>query len=899
MRKLSEFYAIALLVFVLVLCMEDTASAEASGTWKNLTWNLDNDGILTISGNGTMASFGYPSTDAWRADLDSISEIVIEEGVTSIANFAFSDCRNLTSVIIPDGVISIGSAFSGCSSLTSIDLPDSVTSIGQAVFYNCSSLTSIAIPEGVTSIGNSAFRDCISLIGVTIPNSVTSIGGASFSGCYNLTSITIPNSVTRIEFSAFFGCSGLTSITIPDSVTSIGSNAFSGCSRLTSVTIPDRLSTISDYLFYGCSSLTNITIPDSVTSIGYSAFCGCSSLTSVLIPDSVTSIDGSAFSQCSSLTSITIPDSVLSIGDYAFLECSKLKNITIPNRITSISYGVFQNCNSLTSVTIPNNVTKIGSAAFRDCSCLTCITLPDNLISIGNNTFYNCSSLTSIDIPDCVVSIGDYAFCNCKKLTFVRIPNGMTSIADSVFSGCTSLARVVIPDSVTSIGSLAFSSCSGLTSITLPDNLISIGDGAFRSCSALKSLTIPISITRIESATFAFCSSLSAISIPESVVYIGDDAFVSCANLESILFAGVTTSFGSNVLPNIWFTTVYCYEYSDADGWATENGFEIVYLDDLNLDTIRMIELSGDSRMAQGSTECLSVSVFPMHDNPVIIWTSSDPDVVFVKDGIVTANSLGRATVTVTVGAVSQSINITVYAEAEGFTLNEQEIWVIAKESVQLYVQDIEPIGADVELMWQSSDISLATVNEEGLVTTKKPGDVTITATTARGIARECLIHLCYPVTAIEFEPTALSLAVGRTTQLAANVTMRTQTCVNHLVTFTSSDPSIATVDENGLVSAHAFGTVTITAAAASGATAECAVTVRDANRLILPAGTERIESEAFADLPNVDIIVISDDVTFIADDAFTGSGQITIEAPAGSYAVAWAQDNGFDCITD
>jgi hypothetical protein len=208
--------------------------------------------------------------------------------VTSIgkSNFynerSFSNCPSLTSVTIPDSVISIGSyAFHYCESLTSVTIPDSVTSIGSYAFINCISLTSVTIPDSVTHIGRQTFEDCKSLTSVTIGDSVTSIGAGAFYGCKSLTSVTIGDSVTSIGKQAFTNCISLTSVTIPNSVTSIGDSAFRFCSTLASVTIPDSVASIGDFAFRRCMYLTSVTIPDSVTYIGDSAFTWCISLTSV------------------------------------------------------------------------------------------------------------------------------------------------------------------------------------------------------------------------------------------------------------------------------------------------------------------------------------------------------------------------------------------------------------------------------------------------------------------------------------------------------------------------------------------------------------------------------------------------------------------------------------------
>ena len=223
----------------------------------------------------------------------------IRKGTKIICDRAFVDCKSLRSIVIPDGITSIGyGAFSGCKSLADIVIPDSVSSIGNCAFEGCKSLCSLVIPDSVTSIGEGAFYDCKSLISIVIPDSVTSIGRGAFSGCTSLTNIAIPDGVTSIGDCAFCGCESLSNIVIPDSVTSIEDSAFNGCESLNSVVIPDGVTSIGESAFLGCGSLTNIAIPDGVTSIGDCAFLGCGSLTNIAIPDSVTSIGYCAFDGC-------------------------------------------------------------------------------------------------------------------------------------------------------------------------------------------------------------------------------------------------------------------------------------------------------------------------------------------------------------------------------------------------------------------------------------------------------------------------------------------------------------------------------------------------------------------------------------------------------------------------
>ncbi len=382
-----------------------------------------------------------------------------------------------------------------------------VTIIGQYAFSYSSGITSVIIPNSVVSIGSGAFYNCSGISSVTIPNSVTSIGDNAFAHCSNVKKLIYAEG-TKIALRTYL--TSITSVTIPSSVTSIGNYAFYGCSNLISVSVPDLVTSIGDYAFYGCKILTRVTIPNSVTTIGDGAFYGCEGLVSAIIPKSVSRIGGRTFSDCFGLTSVSIPSSVTSIGDYAFKGCYSLVSLAIPNSVTSIGSYAFSDCSLLTSLPIPSSVTSIGSYAFSGCYNLMSLIIPNSITTINSGTCAGCLRLTSLTIPNSVTSIGENAFSECSALTSVIIPNSVTSIGTSAFFG-SGLTSVTIPNSVTDICSSAFRGCPRLTSVTIGNSVTSIGYEAFRDCSNLTSVTIGNSVTSIENYAFEGCYNISNI----------------------------------------------------------------------------------------------------------------------------------------------------------------------------------------------------------------------------------------------------------------------------------------------------------------------------------------------------------------------------------------------------
>ncbi len=408
-----------------LLSEEVTLNVTASGTvafgtcGENLTWVLDQNGVLTITGTGRMEDYDTGSAP-WYVLRSQIQEVVISEGATTVGQSAFQNCTQLAAVTIPNGVTTIvKNGFNGCTALESVHLPAGFRNVGEGAFQGCTSLAAIDVPSSVTSFGKSAFMGCSSLSGISIPAGIRTLEQYVFYGCSSLTGVVIPENVRGIGQGAFYQCSSLTSITIPEAADSIGSHVFYGCSSLSTVHLPESMGSIRSYMFGACTSLVSITLPDRLKTVSSCAFLGCTSLREIVLPEGTTSIYSSAFQDCTALESIVIPDSVTTISQYAFRNCTCLANIDLPSGLTTLGIGAFSGCTGLNEVSIPAGITFIDQGTFADCTGLTSVTVPNTVTEIRSRVFINCSGLESVTLPASVLMVDQYAFNGCSKLSDV------------------------------------------------------------------------------------------------------------------------------------------------------------------------------------------------------------------------------------------------------------------------------------------------------------------------------------------------------------------------------------------------------------------------------------------------------------------------------------------------
>ena len=532
----------------------DNSHGPTKADGKYQDYEIRNGNICEVAKNKRVihipegvTAIGYGAFSGCK----SLTEVTIPDTVREISSLAFSDCIKLKKITIPEGVKEIRhNTFSGCSALEEISIPESLEKICSYAFMDCKKLKSIHIPDSVSEIENSAFWNCESLKEVVIPEGVTKIGDYTFSGCKNLQKVELHDGITAIGDRAFMDCGKINSVSIPKGLTELGDSVFQDCTSLEFVELPDGITFIDEDMFNGCKKLKTVKLPAEITSIGDGAFYECESLVDISLPETLETISGNAFQGCSKLKALTIPKSVTEIGEYAFARCEALAEMVLPDNLDKISDGLLRGCEKLKTVRFPKKVSEFGDYVLNGCSSLTgavlpegfeevdsymffqnaklsSISLPKTLRKIGDNAFDGCTALKEVKIPHCD-ELGTCVFGNCESLQEIELPEGLAAIPDYTFFKCSKLKKISIPDSVENFGEYAFSDCAELLSVQIPDTMTEIGDYTFDGCKKLKEIQIPDGVTRIGDSAFSGCESLQEICIPEGVEEIGDNAFDGC-----------------------------------------------------------------------------------------------------------------------------------------------------------------------------------------------------------------------------------------------------------------------------------------------------------------------------------------------------------------------------------
>jgi hypothetical protein len=483
----------------------------------------------------------------------ALTSITLLESCTSIPENAFRTCSNISTVILPDNLQSIGAyAFAYCDSLI-IDLPDGLLEIGNNAFTGCLSFIEVIIPESVASIGRGAFADCDNMTKITLPF----VGGSLTANQY----LGYIFGAYNVEQSNSYVPEALKEIIVSEPCTKISSQAFAYLENITKISLPASLSLIEDRAIYGCMNLETIEIAEDnlhYTVDGNILFSkdlsvllyvlSGAALQDYIISGTVTEIRGYAFYDCRDLRTIYIPNSVQTIRAMAFYNNDNNTTIVCQANTPPVTWysgwdysiatiywgfeavGYHQDFSYLlvdNAITIINSsrasevisipdtidgypVTKIGIRAFYYSQALN-IRLPESLLEIGNYAFFN-SQIATISLPSGLLTIGDYAFYQCLNLEELTIPASVIHIGNSAFRNSTNL-MLNISHQIPEIALYAFDGTAFLNSLKDANGFAIINKQLLRYLGTDTHVVVPHDVEMIARGAFS-TGNIVSLSLP-------------------------------------------------------------------------------------------------------------------------------------------------------------------------------------------------------------------------------------------------------------------------------------------------------------------------------------------------------------------------------------------------
>ena len=550
----------------------------------------------------------------------SLKEIIIPGSVDSIGNGAFYNCTNLTKITLPfvgesrdtagnfgyifsntvpsslktveltDAVIIPSNAFTDCKNITAVILPQNLREVGDYAFSNCSKLEQINLPDTLNVLGNYVFSNCNSLKSLVIPDSVNKIGSKLFSNCTSLEELSIPfipqvdDNGWGVFYSMFNGDpTSLKKVTLTND-TYVPYQAFRNCTNLKEVNFVKSLSYIGDYAFYNCRNLRQIELSSTLDFIGNYAFSGCYKLYVVTNEskfDFKNEYDRTQISNYA-LTILDKGESPITVKQDGFVfllgddgnwylveyEGSSSKLI-LPERfdyysITIDSYRIpayaYEGNDFISELNL-SSASIVGNNAFEYCVALKSVVVPKSVQSIEFDAFFGCINLQEVyNLSDLNIVVGSYEHGSVAYYAYVvhksitAEPLTEITIQQMKFkktgnqwflSKYEGNATDLVLDSFTYDGkkiykykimSGAFRNNETLNTIIINNVVTEIGKEAFAYCYNLKSVTLPTTLNKINDYTFMYCQNLTSVYIPEKVQTIGQNSFRGCYNLKTLTF---------------------------------------------------------------------------------------------------------------------------------------------------------------------------------------------------------------------------------------------------------------------------------------------------------------------------------------------------------------------------
>ncbi len=392
----------------------------------------------------------------------------------------------------------------------------------------------------------------------------------------------------------------------------------------------------------------------------------------------------------------------------------------------------------------------------------------------------------------------------------ITLPEGLETIGESAFAACVSLKNIDFPDSLTSIGVSAFSDCDSLISVTIPSKVKKLYRETFRHCNQLQHVIIPDSVAEMEAWVFANCPSLETVMMPASILMskIGSNIFLESPNVTAIV-----------------------KEKSGAYSYCVNNKVDYRIVKN-------NVEISQSAlEMRKGTKKELSLvtSNGVVVSNDRIKWESDNGSVATVQNGVVTAIGVGKATISATYNGTKVNCMVTVndvQVPIKSLSISGPNKGLVNKTLRLTAEINPEDTTEDKTITWNSKDISKAIVNGNGVVQLLAPGEVVITAS-AGNVQAEYKINIENPIESVQLNPNrSQEMKVGDKMLFRASVSPIDTTSSTEL-TWESSNPNVASVDQEGMVIARSTGQTTIKVTSSNGKVARCIVSVKDVGQII------------------------------------------------------------------
>ena len=572
-----------------------TSIASGSIDKTEISWVIDCDSVLTVSGTGAIPNYTELSTDIpWHNYSHAIKKIVVEEGITRLGAYAFYQLYHVTHVSLPSTLTNIGfHEFKSCMNLVEVELK-SVPNVNTVnSFENCPALTTIWCPcdeslyylddfvEGsvrLIAYWDKLYRKCDSkhpvFYGICGDNGGSNVtwkfeegkvsleGSGAMSFCWLapwdpatdfVTEIEIADGITNIGDNVFMGCKNVKLLEIPASVTSIGEDALYGCSGLEQMIChaqtPPALVEGGFAYFYEVNRdipvyVPKASIPAYQAADGWKEFTNYHALEGDDPEPEACSEDKQGTCGENLTWLITCDDELVISGTGAMTEYSSSN---------AVPWKKFSS--TVKTITLKEGITSISKYAFYQFSAVKEMVIPEGVTSIGENGLSSMSKLESVSLPNSLTTIKNYAFTSCPKLTSLNIPKNVSSIGLIIIEYCNAITSLSVDKENTTFDSR--DNCNAViktatntlvigTNVTvIPNTVTAIGRSAFQRCSAMTQMAIPSSVTTIDGVAFGYCTGLTSIEIPASVTSISGEAFNGCDGLQSMVVDSENTKYDS------------------------------------------------------------------------------------------------------------------------------------------------------------------------------------------------------------------------------------------------------------------------------------------------------------------------------------------------------------------